>query len=166
MSGWHCVPIVVIGWISTSPNVSLRHPTPQQQVSSALKQYADTHTLAIVTTNHIVDAIDNASHTAALRTTAGLLLSSSGRQVVPALGLAWASCTTTRLFVSRVRSQHDAALGEGVLRHLQVVYSPFLAQQGCFYEVQQQGVFGVEGTGGGVQQQYCGLASGEVVGCA
>lgn len=113
------------------------------QVASVLKRLADDHSLAILTTNHIVDAIDNAAQAAATRTTASLVLSSSGRCVVPALGLAWATCVTTRLFVSRVRSQESAAAGEGALRHLLVVFSPFLPQSGCWYSVERDGVVGV-----------------------
>ena len=107
-----------------------------------LKRLADDHSLAIVTTNQVVDAIDHAAHAAAARTTASLVLHSSGRCVVPALGLAWATCVTTRLFVSRVRSQEAAAAGEGPLRHLQVVFSPWLPPAGCWYTVEGDGVVG------------------------
>jgi hypothetical protein len=62
--------------------------------------------------------------------TAGLALWSDGRQVLPALGLAWSSCVGQRLFLARTGRPDGAG---GSLRQLRVVYSPFLPQvaPGC-----------------------------------
>jgi hypothetical protein len=62
--------------------------------------------------------------------TAGLALWSDGRQVLPALGLAWSSCVGQRLFLARTGRPDGAG---GTLRQLRVVYSPFLPQvtPGC-----------------------------------
>ena len=57
--------------------------------------------------------------------TAGLALWSDGRQVLPALGLAWSSCVGQRLFLARTGRPDGAG---GSLRQLRVVYSPFLPQ--------------------------------------
>lgn len=57
--------------------------------------------------------------------TAGLALWSDGRQVLPALGLAWSSCIGQRLFLARTGRPDGAG---GSLRQLRVVYSPFLPQ--------------------------------------
>jgi hypothetical protein len=57
--------------------------------------------------------------------TAGLSLCSDGRQVLPALGLAWSSCIGQRLFLARVQRPDPAG---GTLRQLRIVYSPFLPQ--------------------------------------
>jgi hypothetical protein len=57
--------------------------------------------------------------------TAGLTLWSDGRQVLPALGLAWSSCVGQRLFLART-GRPDG--GGGTLRQLRIVSSPFLPQ--------------------------------------
>ena len=57
--------------------------------------------------------------------TAGLALWSDGRQVLPALGLAWSSCVGQRLFLARTGRPDGAG---GSLRQLRVVSSPFLPQ--------------------------------------
>ncbi|GIL49835.1 hypothetical protein Vafri_6151 [Volvox africanus] len=65
-------------------------------------------------------------------------LVSSGRRVLPALGLAWANCVNCRLFVAR----HEAGNG-GVVRSLQVVFAPHLPHSYCCFKVDQQGIQGL-----------------------
>ena len=48
-----------------------------------------------------MDAMDTLEGNAASRHTGGVPLMSGGREVVPALGLAWANCVTMRIFLSR-----------------------------------------------------------------
>ena len=74
--------------------------------------------------------------------TGGMRLISSGREVVPALGLAWANCVNTRLFLSKGPEEHSEER-QGVLRCMQVVFSPSLPQSYCYYRVSAQGVFGI-----------------------
>lgn len=57
--------------------------------------------------------------------TAGLDLWTSGRRVLPALGLAWARCVNQRLFLGR--TQRGDGLG-GMLRQARIVFSPYLPQ--------------------------------------
>lgn len=98
--------------------------------------------------------------------TGGLRLVSLGREVVPALGLAWANCVNARLFLSRCSVGDSAtpalyrgppcaaaaaaasALGSGgagppPLRRIQVVFAPHLPQRECFYVVERTGVRGL-----------------------
>ncbi|KXZ52282.1 hypothetical protein GPECTOR_10g914 [Gonium pectorale] len=65
-------------------------------------------------------------------------LVSSGRRVLPALGLAWANCVNCRLFVAR----HEGWQGS-VIRTLQVVFAPHLPYSYCCFQVTHDGVWGV-----------------------
>ncbi len=65
-----------------------------------LKEYASVHDLAVVVTNHVVDSMrergvggDDENATRSMGE-----FTSSGRRVVPALGLMWANCVNTRYF--------------------------------------------------------------------
>lgn len=111
----------------------------------------------------VSDAISDKPQDTGCGHTAGLQLCTSGREVIPALGLAWANCVNTRLFLSRLghvpwpnflshaRPQAAPASsysGEDeqhglLLRSLQVVFSPHLPQAGALYVVLQSGVVGV-----------------------
>jgi len=90
--------------------------------------------------------------------TGGLRLLSSGRELVPALGLAWANCVNARLFLSRTevtiassywQNSCDVARSGSAppslpLRYMQVVFSPCLPQDTCLYVVTQTGLKGVD----------------------
>lgn len=89
--------------------------------------------------------------------TGGLRLLSSGRELVPALGLAWANCVNTRLFLSRTEVTiadtycqasnllpSTTAPASLPLRYMQVVFSPCLPQGTCLYVVTQKGLRGVD----------------------
>ncbi|CAN6585415.1 unnamed protein product [Malus baccata var. baccata] len=79
-------------------------------------------------------------------------LDSSGRRVCPALGLAWANCVNSRLFLSR----NEVVVGEGnsdeledgfcrqTKRRLDILFAPHLPQASCEFVITRQGVFGVE----------------------
>ena len=137
------------------------------KISSILRRYADEFDLAVVVTNQIVDAMKSSSSAAAGHS-AGLELLSSGREMMPALGLSWASCINCRIFLSKettgprgaTRIVHSGPLsgtmertiaaGAAVapaalpqLRHMQIVFSPTLAQSKCAYVVEQSGVRGL-----------------------
>ena len=111
----------------------------------------------------VSDAISDKPQDTGCGHTAGLQLWTSGREVIPALGLAWANCINTRLFLSRLgHVPWPAFLGHArpqtvpvcsyaaepeqqglLLRSLQIVFSPHLPQAGAFYVVLQSGVVGV-----------------------
>ena len=95
----------------------------------------------------------------ACKHTGGLRLLSSGRELVPALGLAWANCVNTRLFLSRTEvavaspqcQSNSAAFSNPEhtpysvpLRYMQVVFSPCLPPDTCLFVVMQHGLQGID----------------------
>ncbi len=99
--------------------------------------------------------------------TGGLRLLSSGRELVPALGLAWANCVNARLFLSRTEvtiassywqnscdvTRSGSAPPSLPLRYMQVVFSPCLPQDTCLYVVTQTGLKGVDNASVGFAQR-------------
>jgi DNA-repair protein XRCC3 len=134
------------------------------KIATILKRYADEYNLVVLVTNHVVDAIhdENGSDLdIAVRVEdrpgcAGLQLETSGRCVYPALGLAWASCVTSRLFVSREtafcqnsKSNRAVVVEERdtkgkQLRGIQVVFSPELKQVKTHFVIETRGCIGVD----------------------
>ncbi|KAL3154285.1 hypothetical protein ABBQ32_013775 [Trebouxia sp. C0010 RCD-2024] len=133
------------------------------RISALLRRFADTYNIAVVVTNQVSDAFAEADISAkkqapACKHTGGLRLLSSGRELVPALGLAWASCINTRLFLSRTEVAianpqcqssrsglriPSAASYSVPLRYMQVVFSPCLPPETCLFVVTQSGLQGV-----------------------
>ncbi len=99
--------------------------------------------------------------------TGGLRLLSSGRELMPALGLAWANCVNARLFLSRTEvtiassywqnacdvTRSGSAPPSLPLRYMQVVFSPCLPQDTCLYVVTQTGLKGVDNASVGFAQR-------------
>eukprot|EP00873_Tetraselmis_striata_P019913 jgi/Tetstr1/440177/TSEL_028529.t2 len=112
------------------------------QVSALMKEIASKYQVAVVVANQVVANInDIGSRNAKLWHPS--LPQSSGKHVLPALGLAWANCVDTRLFFCRLddagaHGQHGAGG-----RRLQVVYSPNLAPSYCHYEISESGLRGI-----------------------
>ncbi|DBB06653.1 TPA: DNA repair protein rhp57 [Trebouxia sp. C0004] len=142
------------------------------RLSALLRRFADTYNLAVVVTNQVSDAFTDADRTSnqkapASKHTGGLRLLSSGRELVPALGLAWANCVNARLFLSRTevtiasscwQSSCDLIRNGSTppslpLRYMQVVFSPCLPQDTCLYVVTQTGLKGVDNASVGFQRQ-------------
>jgi DNA-repair protein XRCC3 len=115
-------------------------------LSSRLKALAQTWRVAVVVTNHVVDCVDHGSSSllALEQATGGLPLLSSGRRVMPALGLHWANCVSTRLFMSRDTRAGALASEAEVTRRMRVVFSPHLPAAECRFAVRATGVSGVE----------------------
>jgi DNA-repair protein XRCC3 len=131
------------------------------EVAASLKAFARRHRLAVVVTNHVVDVLEEGlSPTANMlleQATGGARLVTSGRRVQPALGLYWANCVSTRLFLSRLTRAGSAAVAR---RRLSVVFAPHLEPRAAAFSVSESGVHGEEGDGeeaaegeGGVTQQ-------------
>lgn len=116
------------------------------KVAAQLKRMADRFDIAIVTTNQVTDLMRDPGDTkpkSQMVHTAGLHLISSNREVVPSLGLAWANCVNTRIFLSKgpvAEGQQSSGL-----RCMQIVFSPALPQSYCYFHVTAQGVFGLSG---------------------
>ncbi|GJN21361.1 hypothetical protein PR202_gb08830 [Eleusine coracana subsp. coracana] len=102
------------------------------QIAAKLKELAYRHQCVVVVTNQVVDVVEgDAGNTVAW---------SSGRRVSPALGIAWANCVNTRLFLTR---ELDAA-GGSARRRMKVAFAPHLPERSCEFAIRRDGVFGVE----------------------
>jgi len=151
------------------------------RVAALLREYAHRHDIAVVVTNHVVDVFgnseDNARSDSHADQSCGPLLkkqnvfgpagvvSSSGRDVAPALGLFWANCVNTRLFLRRSGGSAGGFGGGegvggggvvgGVTREACVVFSSHLphcrdAEEGGApipFVVRKEGVFGLPSSG-------------------
>ena len=152
------------------------------RVAALLREYAHRHDIAVVVTNHVVDAFGNSEDNARSDTTTTLsscgpllkkqnvfgpagVVSSSGRDVAPALGLFWANCVNTRLFLRRSGGSAGGFGGGegvggggvvgGVTREACVVFSSHLphcrdAEEGGApipFVVRKEGVFGLPSSG-------------------
>ncbi|RVW27999.1 DNA repair protein XRCC3-like [Vitis vinifera] len=80
---------------------------------------------------------------------------SSGRRVCAALGLSWANCVNSRLFLSRNEEIVGEVTGLGGVgagdtvsrltrRHLHVIFAPHLPESSCEFVISREGVLGVE----------------------
>lgn len=115
------------------------------RVAALLKEYAHRHDVAVVLTNHVSDAVTGGGEGGAggshffnlkQRRLFGPSgdLRSSGRAIVPNLGLFWANCVNTRVFLSRTGGSaggydNSAGGGEligGVRRRAHIVFSSYL----------------------------------------
>ncbi|XP_074267675.1 DNA repair protein XRCC3 homolog [Silene latifolia] len=124
------------------------------KIAGRLRELADKFGLAVVVTNQVVDYVGNDAISGLRIGNLGCLYT-SGRRVCAALGLAWANCVNTRLFISR----SDEVLGErsGLVeedgsysvcvrsrRHIHVVFAPHLPSSSCEFSILREGVFGIE----------------------
>lgn len=123
------------------------------KISGKLKLLAKKYSLAVVLTNQVVDLMGSSDGLNALRIGNLKFLCSSGRRVCPALGLAWANCVNSRLFLSR--NEEVVGEGDGMMngsellqrrtrRWLHVVFAPHLPKSSCEYVIKREGVVGVE----------------------
>ncbi|KAL6781424.1 hypothetical protein ACKKBG_A11095 [Auxenochlorella protothecoides x Auxenochlorella symbiontica] len=115
------------------------------RLAAALRALADRHGFAVLVTNQVTDVVAGPGAALARSATGGAPLLTSGREVTPALGLAWASCVNTRLFAA-----HAAGGGAPGPRVLHLVWGPGLGARRCEFVVGAGGVRGrrPEGPGG------------------
>lgn len=116
------------------------------EISGAFKSLANKYGLAVVVTNQVVDLIGGeceGMNGVRIGNLSGLY--SSGRRIGPALGLGWANCVNTRLFLSR---EYEEVKREGggieTTRRLSVLFAPHLPESSCEFVIKGEGVFGVE----------------------
>ncbi|XP_021726113.1 DNA repair protein XRCC3 homolog [Chenopodium quinoa] len=125
------------------------------KIAGKLRALAEKFGLAVVITNQVVDFVGNNEGINGLRIGNLACLYTSGRRVCPALGLSWANCVNTRLFISR--SEEVVGEGSGFVeedgkysvnmrnrRHIHVVFAPHLPPSSCEFTIRREGVFGVE----------------------
>ena len=153
------------------------------RVAALISEYAHRADVAVVVTNHVSDAVRDDGRGGFDSRQRRLFgpsgdLRSSGRPVQPALGLFWANCVNTRVFLSRTGGSAGGYDNDGrvglvdsggtavVRRHASVVFSSHLpstapawggalddgwgssAVRPCEFEVREDGVWGVEARGG------------------
>ena len=128
----------------------------QFRLSSALRRLSSQQQMVVVACNQVTDRflpaepILRSSETYRDRYT----ILSSGRQVLPALGLSWANCVDVRLAVSRRGGGRGGGGGSvsmvldgsEVLREMDVVFAPHLPRRSMNFVVDADGVRGVEAT--------------------
>ncbi|KAL1356302.1 hypothetical protein HN51_008311 [Arachis hypogaea] len=112
------------------------------KIAGGLKSLAKRFGLAVVVTNQVVDLIEGGNGNGVRVGNLGVLYS-SGRRVAPALGLAWANCVNSRLFLSR---HDDGADVDGSCsksrRRISVVFAPHLPHSSSEFVITTEGVFG------------------------
>ncbi|GAV59583.1 Rad51 domain-containing protein [Cephalotus follicularis] len=123
------------------------------KLSGKLKALALRFNLAVVVTNQVVDMVEPNQGVNGVRVGNLRCLYSSGRRVCPALGLAWANCVNSRLFLSRYeevdREENGGGKGQRdflckrTMRQLHVVFAPHLPYSSCEFVVTRDGVLGV-----------------------
>lgn len=116
-----------------------------QKVSNKLKQLAYAYQLAVVVTNQVTDYFADHRGTFNRKDTAtgGAAMMTSGREVLPSLGLSWSNCINQRLLLSRCQAQSVGTNCPGV-RSLRVAFSPHLPSCQQNFVVDQAGIRGVD----------------------
>lgn len=121
------------------------------KISSKLKLVAKRYEVAVLVTNQVVDVMRSSGDLNGLKIGNFDYLYSSGRRVCPALGISWANCVNSRLFLSINEEVTGNATGEDNLlckrikRQMHVVFAPHLPGSSCEYVINREGVFGVRG---------------------
>ncbi|PIN01771.1 DNA repair protein RHP57 [Handroanthus impetiginosus] len=114
------------------------------KISSKLRFHARKFGLAVVLTNQVVDVMESSDN---LRIGNSAALCSSGRRVCPALGLSWANCVNTRLFMwreeERVGSEDENFGNMQTRRFIRVVFAPHLPDTFCEFVIRREGLFGI-----------------------
>nr|XP_043622989.1 DNA repair protein XRCC3 homolog [Erigeron canadensis] len=126
------------------------------KISSVLKTYANRFGIAVVLTNQVVDLMGDNDGLSGVRVGNLEEMYTSGRRVCPALGLSWANCVNSRLFLSMnevveaVGNENNLPVDENggfvnrrKRRELHVVFAPHLPHSSCEFLIRKEGVFGV-----------------------
>lgn len=140
------------GEFENSPADLKRRSSLFFKISGKLRGWAERFGLAVVVTNQVVDLVVGNGAIPRIGNLGSLW--SSGRRVCGALGLAWANCINSRLFLSRnneEKEEEETATGNTTVvsrpssrRHLHVVFAPHLPESFCEFVISREGVFGVE----------------------
>ena len=116
------------------------------RLSAALRRLSAVHHLCVVVCNQVTDLFHSGDQQALER----WAMESSGRLVVPALGLTWANCINCRVGLTRKGGGRGGG-GAGqdtadLSRSMEVLFAPHLPQRRLRFEVDGEGVRGIEGT--------------------
>ncbi|KAI5342941.1 hypothetical protein L3X38_010817 [Prunus dulcis] len=120
-------------------------------ISGTLKGLANKYGLAVVVTNQVVDF--NGPHHGVNGVRLGNLesLDTSGRRVSPALGLAWAHCINSRVFLARheqsiegdIRNAPSTSISSQTHRTFHLVFVPHLAYASAEFVIKKEVIVGV-----------------------
>ncbi|XP_021829481.1 DNA repair protein XRCC3 homolog [Prunus avium] len=121
------------------------------KISGTLKAFANKFRLAVVVPNQVVDFIG--PHDGVNGVTLGNLecLHTLGRRLSPALGLAWAHCINSRVFLARheqsvgvnSRNASSATISSQTHRTFHLVFAPHLPHASLEFVIRKEGVVGV-----------------------
>ncbi len=139
------------------------------RLSAQLKILAAKYSLVILILNQVTDVVQNEENSHSDRSGLGLMVKSSGRSVIPALGLAWSNCVETRIFLTRTRNQSQQQstikpaneeseeesatasapsrpTGAEIGRQLFIMFSPALPRSKTRFVLDTDGIHGVSST--------------------
>ncbi|BBH01504.1 hypothetical protein Prudu_011789 [Prunus dulcis] len=120
-------------------------------ISGTLKGLANKYGLAVVVTNQVVDFIGPHHGVNGVRLGNLESLDTSGRRVSPALGLAWAHCINSRVFLARheqsievdIRNAPSTSICSQTHRTFHLVFAPHLAYASAEFVIKKEGIVGV-----------------------
>ncbi|KAI5333329.1 hypothetical protein L3X38_023460 [Prunus dulcis] len=120
-------------------------------ISGTLKGLANKFGLAVVVTNQVVDFIGPHDKMNGVRLGNLESLDTSGRRVSPALGLAWAHCINSRVFLARheqsievnIRNAPSTSICSQTHRTFHLVFAPHLAYASAEFVIKKKGIVGV-----------------------
>ena len=120
-------------------------------ISGTLKGLANKYGLAVVVTNQVVDFIGPHDGVNGVRLGNLESLDTSGRRVSPALGLAWAHCINSRVFLARheqsievdIRNAPSTSICSQTHRTFHLVFAPHLAYASAEFVIKKEGIVGV-----------------------
>ncbi|KAJ6355420.1 hypothetical protein OIU77_005915 [Salix suchowensis] len=120
------------------------------KISGKLKEFAKRFNLVVLVTNQVMDVVDSGEGANEIRIGNLNGMYSSGRRISPALGLSWANCVNSRLFLSKdeyesgsVGGGESGSQSRGTRRRLHVVFAPHLPGLSCEFVIRREGVLGV-----------------------
>lgn len=114
------------------------------RIAGRLKELAFRFGLVVIVTNQVVDFIGSETSLAGFKVGDVGKFFTSGRRICPALGLAWANCVNTRVFLSKCGDGETALFEDGTpMRKCEIVFSPHLPHASCLYGIKRDGVSGV-----------------------
>lgn len=114
------------------------------ELAATLKRISTMYRCIVIVANQVTDRVRQEDTSGAVSINGSHYLDaytteSSGRQVMPSLGISWASCVNTRLVLTR--SGGARGHGESLTRSMSVMFSPHCrAKQSISFEVNEEGL--------------------------
>lgn len=113
-----------------------------RELAGQLRIISSKYAVPVLVINQVSDLVEERLHFNSYKQHWSVV--SSGRRVIPTLGLTWASCINTRLALSRQESSTTVAkVGSEIQRSMHVIFSPCAPQGSCPFVVDSEGLRGV-----------------------